>query len=89
MIDPKKLERLLKACANKRRFTILAYLKKEKRVSVGKIAEHIKISFKSTSRHLSVLFAADLVEKNQQSSEVFYRLSDNPHSVVLEILKNV
>ena len=89
MTDHKKLERGLKATANRRRFNILAHLKKEKELTVGEISEHINLSFKSTSRHLSLLFAADLVEKTQRSSEVFYRLGDNLHPTVLEILKHV
>ncbi len=83
------MERILKAAANRRRFTILAYLKKEKEATVGSIAEHIHLSFKSTSRHLAILFAADLVDRTQRSSEVFYRLSDIVHPTVIEILKHV
>ena len=89
MADHKKLERILKATANRRRFNILAHLKKEKELTVGEISEHLNLSFKSTSRHLSVLLAADLVEKTQRSSEVFYRLGDNLRPTVLEILKHV
>lgn len=89
MADQKKLERVLKAAANRRRFLILAYLRKEREASVGKIAEHIRLSFKATSRHLAVLFAADLVDKTQRSSEVFYRLSESMHPIAPEILKHV
>ena len=89
MTDHKKLERVLKATANRRRFNILAHLKKEKELTVGEISEHINLSFKSTSRHLSLLFAADLVEKTQRGSEMFYRLGDNLHPTVLEILRHV
>ncbi|MCR4311206.1 MAG: metalloregulator ArsR/SmtB family transcription factor [Candidatus Taylorbacteria bacterium] len=89
MADHKKLERILKAAANRRRFNILAYLKKEHELTVGEISERLHLSFKSTSRHLSVLFAIDLVEKTQRGSEVFYRLGDNLHPTVLEVLKHV
>ncbi|MEK7087933.1 MAG: metalloregulator ArsR/SmtB family transcription factor [Patescibacteria group bacterium] len=89
MADRKKLERILKAAANGRRFTILAYLQKEKEATVGEIAGHIHLSFKSTSRHLAVLYAAELVDRMQRSSEVFYRLPDALHPTVLEILKHV
>ena len=89
MGDHKKLERTLKAAANRRRFTILSHLKKEKEASVGKIAEHIHLSFKSTSRHLTVLYAAELIERTQRSSEVFYRLADQLHPIILEILKHI
>jgi DNA-binding transcriptional ArsR family regulator len=89
MADHQKLERILKASANRRRFTILSYLKKEKEATVGEIAEHINLSFKSTSRHLAILYATELVDRTQRSSEVFYRLSDVLHGTVLEILKHV
>lgn len=89
MADRKKLERILKAAANRRRFTILAYLQKEEEAKVGDLAEHIHLSFKATSRHLAVLFAADLVDRTQRSSEVFYRLSDTAHPISREILKHV
>ena len=86
MTDFKKLERVHKAVANRRRLAIIAHLKKEKEESVGKIAAHIKLSLKSTSRHLSVLLSADVVEKNQRSVEVFYRLAKPLHTVILETL---
>lgn len=72
-----KLERILKALANKRRLNILKYLKKEKEASVGDISDKINLSFKSTSKHLSILFSADIVEKEQKNLQVFYRLSEN------------
>lgn len=71
----KELERLLKALANKRRLAVINFLKKEKEANVGEIAGQIHLSFKSTSRHLSVLASVDILEKEQRSSEVFYRLN--------------
>lgn len=71
----KNLERTLKALANKRRLNILKHLKKEKEAHVGDIADKINLSFKSTSRHLLILFSADIVEKEQRNLRVFYRLS--------------
>ena len=59
------MEKILKALANRRRLKILQLLKERRRVSVTEIAGHIKLSFKSTSRHLSVLRNADLVEGEQ------------------------
>ena len=75
--DMKKLEKLLKVLANARRLNILGYLQRCKEASVGEVSEEIGLSFKSTSRHLNVLFAADLVEKEQRSLEVYYRLSES------------
>ncbi len=73
----RKLEKTLKALANKRRLTIIKYLKKNREASVGEIAGAIRLFFRSTSKHLSVLSAADILEKEQKSTLVFYRLSDS------------
>lgn len=73
----KNLERILKALANKRRLEILKYLKKEKEASVKDIADEIKLSFRSTSKHLIILSSADILEKNQQGIQIFYRIAEN------------
>jgi len=71
----KSLEKILKAVANKRRIAIVRYLTINKEASVGDIANVIKLSFKATSKHLGVLYAVDIVEKEQRSLQMFYRLS--------------
>lgn len=71
----KELERQLKALANKRRLAILVFLSGRQDASVGSTAEHIKLSFKSTSHHLSILTAADLLDRQQTSTTVLYSLS--------------
>ena len=73
----KELEKIFKSFANKRRIAIVRFLKNEKEATVGTISEKINLSFKSTSRHLSVLFSADIIEKDQRSLQVFYCLSTN------------
>ncbi len=82
----KKLEKILKVFASARRLSILSYLANRKSATVGQITDEIKLSFKSTSRHLSVLFAADLVEKEQRSLEVHYRLSTSAIRMLRTIL---
>ncbi|MEK7503341.1 MAG: metalloregulator ArsR/SmtB family transcription factor [Patescibacteria group bacterium] len=81
----KDLERLLKAMANKRRLSILKFLRQHNELSVGDIAERIQLSIKSTSRHLSVLAGADIVEKEQRSTSMFYRLA----KIEKQFLKNI
>ena len=70
----KQYEKILKALANRRRLEIIKYLKEQKEATVGDIASRIKISFRSTSKHLSVLSGADIVEKEQRSLSCFYSL---------------
>ncbi len=86
--EEKKLERILKAFANRRRLAILRYLKKkkEKEAVVTDIAETIDLSFKATSKHLGILFAANIVDREQRSLQMFYRLADDQPSVARALL---
>ena len=81
-----KLDKLLKATANKRRLAILKYLKTAREATVGDIAESIKLSFKATSKHLKILDDVDIVEKEQRSKQVYYCLSGNQNSLVKHLL---
>ncbi|MEK7062482.1 MAG: metalloregulator ArsR/SmtB family transcription factor [Patescibacteria group bacterium] len=74
-MNQKENEKILKALANGRRIAIVNLLKKRGVVSVGEIAQGIKLSFNATSKHLKVLFSADIVDKNQVGLVMFYRIS--------------
>ncbi len=82
----KNLERILKALANKRRLEILKTLKKDIELSVGDITSSINLSFKATSRHLSILTHADILEKEQRGLQVFYSISSKQSHVTNNIL---
>ncbi len=82
------MEKILKAAANRRRLKILRYLKDHKRVSVGELAGYIKLSFKSTSRHLAILRNTDLVETEQVSLAILYSFSPSAPKVVGQILSH-
>ena len=73
----KEYERILKALANRRRLAIISFLKKRHEATVGEIAEHIKLSFTSTPKHLNILARADILDKRQQGLEVYYFLGAN------------
>jgi len=72
-------ERVLKALANRRRLAIVQFLHTKGPASVGKIAEHIRLSFAATSRHLRVLAGVDLIESEQVNTTVNYSLPKNRH----------
>lgn len=82
----KELERTLKSLANKRRLCIIQFLKKQKQASVGELSEAIKLSFRSTSRHLAILSGADILEKEQRSIQVYYRLNSRKSPTLDHIL---
>ncbi|OGY59146.1 MAG: hypothetical protein A3B23_00500 [Candidatus Colwellbacteria bacterium RIFCSPLOWO2_01_FULL_48_10] len=71
----REYEKVLKSLANRRRLEIIKYLKEHDEASVGEIAGKIKLSFKSTSRHLAVLLSADVIERNQRSVSAYYSLT--------------
>ena len=83
----KKLEKTIKAFGNTSRLKILQYLKKNKFASVTEIAENTKCSYKATSKHLAILFQADIVDRQQVSYEMHYRLSDTIDHAASSILK--
>ena len=78
----KELEKQLKAVANRRRLAILKYLKQNREAVVSDIAEHIKLSFRSTSKHLGILAANDIVEREQRGLHMIYRLSQSQRQAV-------
>ena len=85
----KALERIFKAFANRRRVAIVRYLKKEKEASVGDIAEAIRLSLKATSKHLAILTAADVLEREQRSVQMFYRISGECPDIVRTLLTHL
>ncbi len=82
----KELEKTLKALANRRRLAILRYLKKNREASVGEIAGEISLSLKATSKHLGILAACDIVEREQRSLQMFYRLASGQKPAARHIL---
>ncbi|HEY4480216.1 MAG TPA: metalloregulator ArsR/SmtB family transcription factor [Candidatus Paceibacterota bacterium] len=85
-MDEKDLEKILKALANKRRILILRVLKGRKKASVNDLAKTIKLSFRSTSKHLSILYAAGILDKEQSGLTVFYSIDPKPEKVILHLL---
>ena len=82
----KELERVIKALANRRRLAILRYLRKGREASVGDITEEINLSFKSTSRHLAVLSAVHLVDRDQIGTKMYYRITEKIPEVARKII---
>jgi DNA-binding transcriptional ArsR family regulator len=81
MEEIKDLEKIMKALANRRRLAILQFLKKQKLASVSQVARKIKLSVKSTSKHLSILATVNIIEREQRSLNVYYSLASYQKSV--------
>ncbi len=89
VMKKREIEKILKALGNRRRLEIVAYLKRNKNVSVGDIAAVIHLSFRSTSRHLRILFAADILGKKQRGLEVLYSVAKNQKLITRVIIKSL
>ena len=72
-----KLAKTHKALGNERRLAIISYLKHVKggSATVGGVAEHIKLSFKATSKHLILLEQAGVLIKSKESLYVRYKIT--------------
>lgn len=85
----KDAERILKALANRRRLAIVRYLREKHEASVGEIAQAIRLSFRATSKHLIILRSADIVEKEQISLQMLYRLSEDKPKLANQVIAMV
>lgn len=85
----KEYERVLKALANRRRLSIIAILKKRNEATVGNIADSIKLSHTSTSKHLNLLARVDILDKRQQGLEVFYFLGAKVPDIARPIISRL
>ena len=88
-LNDKELERLLKPLANRRRIGIIRFLKARKEATVGEIAGAIKLSFRSTSKHLGLLMAAGILEREQRSLQMFYSIPPDLSKVVATLVSLV
>lgn len=81
------MERQLKALANRRRLAILNVLRKRKEANVTQLSDAIKLSFTSTSKHLTMLERLGFIEKRQKSLHVYYRITSAPPPILANILQ--
>jgi DNA-binding transcriptional ArsR family regulator len=82
----KEFEKTLKALANRRRLAIVKFLKEKKEANVGEISQHIKLSYKATSKHLLILSGSDILDHEKRSLEIYYSLNPKltklAHSII-------
>lgn len=75
--------KILKAVANENRFMILKYLRENKEMSVGDLAEMTNLPFRSVSNDLAVLRGVNLVQSRNRYSARLYSIntSDFPQNL--------
>ena len=85
-MEDKELIKILKAVANENRFAILKYLRKDKELSVGDLAEITDLPFRSVSKDLAVLRSAGLVKCKNHYSTRLYSIDISNYSTSLSKL---
>ncbi|MBI2098806.1 winged helix-turn-helix transcriptional regulator [Candidatus Uhrbacteria bacterium] len=85
----KHLEKQLKALANRRRLAIIKFLKDTGESPVTDIAEHIKLSVRSTSKHIAILAAQDVLDREQRGVLVYYRLAEPQQLIIGKVISQI
>jgi len=84
-----ELERYFRVLGNRKRLEILQLLRQRGPLSVTHVARGIKLSLKSTHKHLHLLLQAGFLEKERHQETVHYRLSDELSRWHRYLLKSV
>ncbi len=85
----KQLQRVFRVLGNSRRLAIVHLLIDRRELSVGTVAGFLKLSITATSKHLNALAGADLLEKRQESTTVYYRINADAASEAKLILQTI
>lgn len=88
MYTQRQLERIVKGFSNHRRIQILTLLSSVPELSVGEIAQKLKINLKTASEHIRRLAISGLVLKRNQGKNVRHKLSDRG-VVILTFLRTL
>jgi ArsR family transcriptional regulator, virulence genes transcriptional regulator len=81
--------RLLKLLANENRLLILCRLVAEREMSVGALAEAVRLSQSALSQHLAKMRDEGLVATRREAQTVHYRIADPDARRILALLKNI
>lgn len=82
-IEYRKTERVVKGFANHNRLKILELLDNKPELSVGDIAEKLKIGYENTSDHIRKLAIAGLVMKRNEGPSVLHKLTPRGKSILV------
>ncbi|HBV33609.1 TPA: hypothetical protein DEB72_03800, partial [Patescibacteria group bacterium] len=85
----KYLEKIFKSLATRKRLEIIKLLTTQGGMSVSDIANRIKLSLKSTSKHLIVLRQAGFLDREQKQYDALYSLAADLSSHERYLLKLV
>src|SRR3989344_2110981 len=80
------LERLVRSFANHRRIQILGILRQKPEMSVGELADELKINFKTAADHIRRLTIGGMLMKRSDGTSIRHKVTDRGLRV-LEFLR--
>jgi ArsR family transcriptional regulator, virulence genes transcriptional regulator len=80
---------LLKLLANENRLLILCRLAGAGEMSVGKLADAVKLSQSALSQHLARMREEGLIASRRDAQTVFYHIADDNAGRLLKLLKGM
>ncbi|MEJ6401179.1 ArsR/SmtB family transcription factor [Nicoliella lavandulae] len=83
-----KLYRIIRALNHPIRIQILYYLSEQGKSNVTNLVNQVNISQPAVSRHLRILFDAQLIKSQQNGKEKVYQLTDEHVKELLKVLHN-
>ncbi|MBW1606233.1 helix-turn-helix transcriptional regulator [Lactobacillus sp. Sy-1] len=83
-----KLYRIIRALNHPVRIQILYYLSEKGKSNVTNLVNQVNISQPAVSRHLRILFDAQLITSQQNGKEKVYQLTDSHVKELLQVLHN-
>lgn len=83
----KRWTMIFRALANINRVKIIKILSKDIKLNVSQISAHLKISLKSTSKHLIILRSLDVLENEGAKGHVFYGINPGMPSDIKKTIK--
>jgi len=83
----KEVVHLFKALSNPKRLAIIELLLRKKELPLEKISQKIRLSYKSTSKHLLLLESRGIVIRKQKSLRAFYGINEDRKICLVNILE--
>ncbi len=87
-MERKEFTRCLKALANERRVRIIQELLVAAPLDMDALARRLKLSYKSTAKHVAQLERCDFLERTRMGLQVLYRV-DRTHPLLRTVLSHL
>ena len=86
-MEIKNISKNLKAISNIQRLKIIGFLKKTKSSNISEISDFLKLSYRSTDKHLQILKNVEIIISQNINGKQIYFLNKNQIGYMKNIIK--